>query len=249
MDITGTLVSFRGSLEKHYLGTAKKLGVEIPEDAPISQAFKMAYTEQSLIHPCFGGHNITAKEWWKGCVLRSFDLVGAKMTPEQQEHVFQRIYSIFGSQACYEKFEDAIPFLHWAQRKNLVCGVLSNADERYGDSILPMLGFTHDELNFQCYSKDLEVEKPDRQAFMDAMTNAQPWLPSDDPLLPSEVIHVGNDYFKDFEGARRAGMHAVLLDRYEETESAEEYRRRGALCFSSLTEVVEFLGRSGCKLG
>lgn len=75
---------------------------------------------------------MTAKEWWKKCVVRSFVLAGVEMTEQQEENVFQRIYSLFGSQACYEIFEDALPFLHWANRHKIVCGVLSNADERYG---------------------------------------------------------------------------------------------------------------------
>jgi REG-2-like HAD superfamily hydrolase len=268
MDVTGTLVSFRGTLQEHYLGAARKCGVNIDEDDSdvddtsssgkeslanasyrFSDAFRLAYKETSWKHPCFGAGEMSAKEWWKLCVLRSFDLAGAKMTDEQQEIVFQRIYSTFGSHAAYEAFPDAIPFLAWAQRHGVVCGVLSNADERYGDSILPMLGLTPDELQFQCFSKDLGIEKPDSRIFLSAMKQSRPWLPSKDELLPSEVLHVGNDFVKDFEGARRAGMHAVLLDRYEERDNAEEWKRRGAQVFPDLVDVVEFLGRSGCQLG
>ena len=36
-------------------------------------------------------------------------------------------------------FPDAIPFLKWCHRRGIATGVTSNADERYGDSILPML--------------------------------------------------------------------------------------------------------------
>ena len=250
MDITGTLVSFKGSLSQHYLGSAKKCGVEIPENAPFNTAFHQAYKETSRLYPCFGGNKMSAKEWWKICVSRSFELAGAEMTEDQQDHVFQRIYSTFGSQAAYEKFDDAVPFLHWAKRHNLVCGVLSNADERYGDSILPMLGMTHDELQFQCYSKDLMLEKPDARFFFAAMQKGTQWLPDpSDEILSSQVLHIGNDYFKDFEGARRTGMHAVLLDRYEEIELAEEWRRRGAPVMKGLMDVVEFLGRSGTEFG
>jgi hypothetical protein len=54
------------------------------------------------------------------------------MSDAQADVVFQRIYSVFGSQAAYEKFDDATPFLNWANRHNIACGLLSNADDRYG---------------------------------------------------------------------------------------------------------------------
>ena len=92
-----------------------------------------------------------AKEWWRICVIKSFEYAGTTMDEQTSEMVFQRIYSTFGSINAYEIFPDALPFLKWAKRNGLVCGVLSNADERYGDSILPMLGLTHDELQFQCF--------------------------------------------------------------------------------------------------
>jgi putative hydrolase of the HAD superfamily len=277
MDVTGTLVSFRGTLEDHYLGAARKCGVEIADDVSdddddedddsgngngdkvggsistssyrFAEAFRLAYKETSLKYPCFGADEMSAKEWWRLCVLRSFELAGAHLSEHQQDVVFQRIYSTFGSHAAYEVFPDALPFLRWAQRHGVVCGVLSNADERYGDSILPMLGLTPDELQFQCFSKDLGIEKPDARIFLSAMKHSRPWLPSKDVLLPSEVLHIGNDFAKDFEGAKRAGMHTVLLDRYEQTDLADEWKRRGAQVFQDLVDVVEFLGRSNCQLG
>lgn len=249
MDITGTVVSFRGSLEEHYLGAARKCGVNVTDSSKINDAFGRAYQETSDKYPCFGGDDITAKEWWKECVLRSFRYSGVNMEPRVAEVVFQRIYSTFGSNAAYEIFPDALPFLDWCKRRGLVCGVLSNADERYGDSILPMLGLTHDELQFQVFSKDLKIEKPDPRAFKATLERGEPFLPSGDTLEPSDVLHIGNDFRKDFEGARHVGLHAVLLDRYGENELASEWRRRGAPVFKDLLDVVEFLGRSGCKFG
>ena len=277
MDVTGTIVSFRGTLEEHYLGAAAKCGVT-PEDvnaSKISASFNKAYKETSIRYPCFGGDEVSAKQWWRECVVKSFRLAGVTMDEVTEERVFQRIYSTFGSNAAYEIFPDAKPFLKWARRNGLVCGVLSNADERYGDSILPMLGLTHDELQFQCYSKDLKLEKPDPRVFMAAIKHGEPFLhqlPDGSfarpttitgydnlsnhtshhnfvPVETSEVLHIGNDFNKDFEGARRIGIHSVLLDRYKEHDKAEEWRRRGAPVFRDLMDVIEYLGRADCKLG
>jgi REG-2-like HAD superfamily hydrolase len=250
-DVTGTLVSFRGSLEEHYLGSAEKCGVVLAPDVPIGAAFNRAYKEVCHLYPCFGGSTISGKEWWKLCVSKSFEYAGVNnMTDEQKEHVFQRIFSRFGSLRAYEKFGDTLPFLNFAVRNHIVSGVLSNADERYRDSILPMLGVTDDELNFQCFSKDVEIEKPDPRFFAAAMKQAEYYLvDKDDPLKPSECLHIGNDYTKDFSGARRAGWHAILLNRYHEHEKAAEWKRRGAIVLDDLMDVVLWLGKSGCKLG
>lgn len=250
MDVTGTVVSFRGTLEEHYLGAAFRCGVHDVDASKISGAFNRAYKETSALYPCFGGDKITAKEWWRETVLKSFQYAGCEdMDPQTGEMIFQRIYSTFGSNAAYEIFPDAQPFLDWARRRGLVCGVLSNADERYGDSILPMLGLTHDDLQFQVFSKDVKMEKPDARIFVAAMNAGCSFLPPDHSIEPAQVLHIGNDFQKDFEGARRAGMHSVLLDRYGEEDKADEWRRRGAPVFKDLLDVVEFLGRSGCELG
>lgn len=279
MDVTGTIVSFRGTLEDHYIGAAKKSNVDQDQLAhltpkAISDAFNGAYSECCDLHPCFGGNELSAKEWWKICVAKSFEFAGVTMSEQQQDMVFQRIYSTFGSHAAYESFADAKPFLSWAHRQGLITGVLSNADERYGDSILPMLDITLDEVQFTCFSKDYQMEKPDSRFFLAAIQAALPWLlatqgnqqlatenylqsqgggigsvDTDKICHPSEVLHIGNDFVKDFEGARQAGMHCVLLDRYGEDEKAAEWRRRGAPVLKDLLDVVEFLGRSNCRLG
>jgi putative hydrolase of the HAD superfamily len=249
MDVTGTVVSFRGTLEQHYVGAAAKCGVTGVDSTKISNAFGAAYKETCEAYPCFGGDRVTAKQWWKECVVKSFRYAGVVMDEATEDQVFQRIYSTFGSNAAYEIFPDALPFLKWAQRSGLVCGVLSNADERYGDSILPMLGLTHDDLQFQCFSKDLKLEKPDARVFMSAIKAGEPFLLGNDSCDPGEVLHIGNDFRKDFEGARRVGIHSVLLDRYGEKENAAEWRRRGAVVHTDLLDVVEWLGRSGCKFG
>ncbi|KAL3795340.1 hypothetical protein HJC23_009513 [Cyclotella cryptica] len=256
-DVTGTLVSFKGKIEEHYGNAARACGIELPPEqaACIPKMFKQAYKETCAIHPCFGNSEISSKEWWRRCVRKSFDLVGTSMTEPEQERVFQRVYSTFGSHAAYAAFPDAVPFLNWCHRRGIACGVISNADERYGDSILPMLGL-QDSMQFLTFSKNVGFEKPHRKIFQAAMQEAEPWLCLTNsnvmdagPLKPDEILHIGNDYEKDYVGATEAGFHAVLLDRYDEKEVADEWRANGALVYKDLIDVVEYLGRQQFELG
>mmetsp|Transcript_20245 Transcript_20245/g.31634 ORF Transcript_20245/g.31634 Transcript_20245/m.31634 type:complete len:309 (+) Transcript_20245:161-1087(+) len=256
-DVTGTLVSFLGRIEDHYGDAARTCGVEISQETKllIPQSFNKAYKETSVSHPCFGNSCISSKEWWRRCVKRSFELVGTSMNEQEEERVFQRVYSTFGSHAAYGVFDDATPFLKWCKRHGITCGVLSNADERYGDSILPMLGLS-DHMQFFTFSKNVGVEKPGKDIFDTAIQDAQPWLclgnnriRSDVQLLPEEVLHIGNDYQKDYVGATNAGFRSVLLDRYDEKEVAEGWRKGGALVFKDLIDVAEWLGREQYELG
>lgn len=257
-DVTGTLVSFLGKIEDHYGNAARTCGIELPSHkiSQIGKCFNEAYKETSNAHPCFGNHAISAKEWWRICVTRSFELVDVPMTEPERNMVFQRIYSKFGSHAAYGAFPDAIPFLKWCHRRGIATGVISNADERYGDSILPMLGLG-DDMRFLTFSKNVGFEKPGREIFQAAMQQAEPWLGivhlhqnADVPKLkPDEVLHIGNDFEKDYLGARSAGFHAALLDRYDEKELSDSWREKGAPVFKDLIDVVDFLGREQFELG
>jgi FMN phosphatase YigB (HAD superfamily) len=112
-----------------------------------------------------------------------------------------------------------------------------------------MTGLAED-LSFMCFSKEVGVEKPDARIFEAARKAAEPWLEahnsSKEPLLPSEVLHIGNDYEKDYVGAREAGFHAVLLDRFQD-EAANEWRQNGAPVFSDLIDVVMYAARDGLR--
>jgi putative hydrolase of the HAD superfamily len=256
-DVTGTLVSFQGKIEDHYGNAARACGIEFPTEqaALLPKMFQKAYKETCAAHPCFGNSTISSKEWWRQCVRRSFNLVGTSMTEPEQERVFQRVYSAFGGHSAYAAFPDAIPFLNWCHRRGIACGVISNADERYGDSILPMLGL-REAMQFLTFSKNVGHEKPNQKIFEAALREAEPWLclgKADaleaDPLKPEEILHIGNDYQKDFVGATEAGFHAVLLDRFDEIDVAAEWRANGARVYKDLIDVVEFLGREQFELG
>lgn len=116
-------------------------------------------------------------------------------------------------------------------------------------------------MKFLTFSKNVGSEKPNKEIFQAAIDQAEPWLrlayTEEDvnslticpPLKPEEVLHIGNDFKKDYIGAKNAGFHSALLDRYDEKELSNLWRERGAPVFKDLIDVVEYLGREQFDLG
>ncbi|MFN3683187.1 MAG: HAD family hydrolase [Fimbriimonadaceae bacterium] len=105
--------------------------------------------------------------------------------------------------ACFQVYEDVVPCLQELRAQGLRLLVVSNWDyslertlERRG-----LRGY------FDCVLASLEigVEKPDEGIFRAAESRLG--------LPPEEILHVGDHPVDDYEGAVRAGWHALLLDR------------------------------------
>ena len=82
--------------------------------------------------------------WFIGChvsiIFFIYFQAGYDYDEETFEKVFRRIYSTFGSAAPYTMFSDSKPFLKWARKEGLLVGLVSNAEYRYQDVILPAMG-------------------------------------------------------------------------------------------------------------
>ncbi|KIM30452.1 hypothetical protein M408DRAFT_21956 [Serendipita vermifera MAFF 305830] len=76
-------------------------------------------------------------------------------------------------------------------------------------------------------SEEEGIKKPSPEIWRRALDRAN--------LSASEVLHVGDDIEADYRGAREAGLRALLLQRPEETEQAQEVEQDSII--SSLTEI------------
>src|SRR6185369_11929590 len=85
----------------------------------------------------------------------------------------------------------------------ITIGVVSNWDTRL-KSICDGLGLTP-LVDFIIISAEVGVRKPDPRIFQMALDKAG--------VRPEEAIHVGDLPEEDAEGARRAGVRPVLIDR------------------------------------
>ncbi|CAN4083675.1 unnamed protein product [Withania somnifera] len=235
LDVTGTLIAYKGELGDYYCMAAKAAGQQCPDYKQVHEGFKLAYTEMAKKHPCFGfAEKIPNIVWWKTCVRNSFVQAGYEYDEETFEKIFRRIYATFGSSAPYSIFPDAIPFLRWLRERGITVGLISNAEYRYQDVILPALGLNQgSEWDFGVFSGLEGVEKPDPRIYEIALKKAG-------NAAPEEVLHIGDSMRKDYLPARSVGMHALLLDRFR-TAEAVDWRKAGATVLPDLITTKDWL--------
>jgi HAD superfamily hydrolase (TIGR01509 family) len=77
-------------------------------------------------------------------------------------------------------------------------------------------------------SAEVGAEKPDRLIFDDVCRRLK--------LEPSKILHVGDTIDADYEGARNAGFHAVVIDRYGKVTDTS------APVVADLPELARLLG-------
>ena len=127
----------------------------------------------------------------------------------------------------------------------IIVGIVTNSDERYQDSILPMLGLDFD---FAICSRGVGVPKPSTLLFSHAFDAANELYMSkmryelgiatppteeeslglgksnamgnaDIPqLTPNQCVHIGNDYSKDIRPAGDCGWNAIFVSNMPITE-------------------------------
>lgn len=72
VDVTGTLMGYKGVLGDYYCMAAKRAGLPCPDYERMHQGFKVAYKEMDQMYPCFGFGKLPNQEWWRICVKKAF---------------------------------------------------------------------------------------------------------------------------------------------------------------------------------
>jgi len=272
VDFTGTMMRFKTSIADIYGNASKELDMPIPPPATIGEAFSKAYRATDAEHPCLGGRDMTSQAWWDLCIRRTYAHVsgstGLSFAERDLARLSDHLYTLFETDAVYTRYEDALSFVSWAHARGVPVGVVSNADERYRDAVLPVLGFAP-FVGFTTLSKTSGAAKPAAKIFKDALDEGARVLAArahssgsdfardvhqDAPtttttkfiIKPSEVLHVGDSFEADYLGIRRFGGHGALLHRGCDKTKAK-WQRLGAppediyVDFDALkTEFTEF---------
>ncbi len=117
--------------------------------------------------------------------------------------VFSRLASHFSQASSWVIYEDVRPALEALSRRGLLLAVVSNWDSQL-PGLLEGLGLAS---NFRVVSVSAieKIGKPEPEIFLRTCAKLG--------VSAAEALHVGDSLIEDYEGARAAGLSALLLDR------------------------------------
>ena len=116
---------------------------------------------------------------------------------------FERLASHFRDPASWAVYDDVLPTVNTLAGRELLLAVVSNWDSHL-PALLEGLGLAR---RFRTVSVSAieETGKPQSEIFLRTCARLS--------VAPAETLHVGDSLAEDYEGARRAGLQALLLDR------------------------------------
>jgi putative hydrolase of the HAD superfamily len=142
---------------------------------------------------------------------------------------FEALYVRFGDPGVWRLYDDVDSTLRQLRERGLRLGVVSNWDTRLR-RISEGLGLDR-LVDFIVISAEVGLRKPDPGIFLEALRRAG--------VGAAETIHVGDLPEEDVEGARRAGVRPVLIDRQKRITPGEALE--GVTVVRSLGEVIALL--------
>jgi putative hydrolase of the HAD superfamily len=172
------------------------------------------------------------REVWRGIVREVF--AGANLLdafgPGRFDAYFDVVYRHFEDAGVWEVYPDVMPALAALRALDCSLGVVSNFDSRVL-RILDGLGLAP-WFSSVTLSSEVGVTKPDPAIFVRALARHR--------VAASAALHVGDSPVEDGEGARAAGLRAVLIDR-----SGRHADRPGLVRVDSLAAVAEMMRNTG----
>lgn len=204
-DAADTLFHVKGSVAEIYLRHAAEFGfAQTPESlSAIKQAFGRAFREApppifAATEPAQIKHS--ERLWWFDIVHNVFYRVGMF---ERFDDFFERVFHVFEDPGSWQLFPETVRTLAALKTQGVELGVISNFDSRLFP-VMRGLGL-EDMFDTVTISSLAQAAKPAPKIFQLALDKHA--------VDPEEALHIGDSLRDDVEGARKAGLHAVLLDR------------------------------------
>lgn len=125
---------------------------------------------------------------------------------------FERLVSHFRDPASWALFDDVLPTVSALAGRQLLLAVVSNWDSHL-PALLEGLGLAR-RFSALSVSAIEETGKPQSEIFLRTCTRLG--------VAPAQALHVGDSLVEDYEGARAAGLQALLLDREDRHPHIED---------------------------
>ncbi|KAG6446960.1 haloacid dehalogenase-like hydrolase domain-containing protein 3 [Manduca sexta] len=199
-DATNTLLKFRIPPWHFYTIVARDHGFKgSPDDVKtkMKDSFKLMWEK----HPNFGKDTITWEGWWRQLV--KLTLKDHLPASADVATLADTLINEFKTKRCWCIADGGDNIICSLRKQGVSVGIISNFDPRL-DDILKNLNL-HDVFEFILTSYKSGFSKPDKRIFEYALKLCK------QPVEPNEALHIGDDLQKDYEGARSAGWHALLV--------------------------------------
>lgn len=201
-DAGHTLLFAHPDLGTVYSETTARFGVRLPAAAFV-EAFIPVFKEATKRY-AGQGETSDAHDYamWQD-ITRRIHAALPGLARVEFDAWFEALYRRFGDPEVWREYDDVRPVLEDLRKRGLRLGIVSNWDSRLR-RICEGLGLDRC-VDFIVISAEAGVRKPDPRIFEKALSAAG--------VRAGEAIHVGDLLEEDVEGARRAGLRAVLIER------------------------------------
>ena len=203
-DAAGTLFEIAEPVGRTYARIAARHGIALEPTGAEHRFGAALASAPPLAFPHVAAPDLGERErgWWKVVVADAF---GAGRHAPGFDAAFAELYVHYTTAAAWRVYADVEPVLAQLRQGGRRLAVVSNFDRRLVALLaeLRLAPFFHEVFP----STVAGAAKPDPAIFQGAVTALS--------VDPGATLHVGDGVREDVEGARAAGLVAVLLDRSE----------------------------------
>jgi len=229
LDVGDTLVRPDPSWRDVYARVFVDHGIEATAEA-FGAAFRSAWDEWAQEGP----FEATEEASFQRLMALDRIVFGRLGYPDLPESFFREVDEAFQHRSAFFVFPDVIPALDALRKAGLRLAVVSN----WGWAAPELLQTLELARHFEVLSISARVgyQKPHPAIFEHALELLA--------VGPSEVLHVGDDPTADVEGARRAGIAPILIDRHGRLDRplGAGVEVDGVPVIADLGELLDLLG-------
>ncbi|WP_129787043.1 HAD family hydrolase [Promicromonospora panici] len=197
-DLDDTLVDQEGASRAALLDWLPELGLDLDDPDELVTAWA------TIAEGAYERYQRRELTFAQQRTVRVREFLGVDATDAEAEELFSGYLTRY--ERAWTAFDDAVPALHRVHDAGLVAAVLTNGDSAHQANKLERVGLA-EHLDVVVASDDLPAGKPDPRAYNAACEVLG--------VAPGDVLMVGNDIEKDYQGPLDAGLGAVLLDRHD----------------------------------